>query len=195
MPAFAQRLAVLGLLCLLSSCASLLDSDQPAAQTWWLEPPSLSAVAGEQPPAPLALRVSVAPGLDSDLVMTLNPEARYSPYAGAHWADRLPELIDSLLTRSFSDSGQFSRVGAWRATDGPACRLDLQLVRFHARLDSSNLATAAEVAFEGRYRCGDDIQSLKAAASVPVSGNQMPQVVAAFQAGLQQAAQQLLAQL
>jgi hypothetical protein len=46
MPAFAQRLAVLGLLGLLSSCASQLDSDQPAAQTWWLEPPSLSAVAG-----------------------------------------------------------------------------------------------------------------------------------------------------
>jgi len=192
---WAARLAVMVLASFAGACGSLLSSDQPAAQTWWLEPPELTAPAAHEEQSRLLLRMSVAPGLDTDEVMTLNPEARFSPYAGAHWADRLPELLDSLLSRGLESSGAFSRVSDWSDREDPPCRLSLQAVRFYTRLDGNNDATSVEVAFEGRYRCEGEARAVKAAASVPVKGNRMPEVVAAYQAGLQQAAQGLLEQL
>ena len=189
------RLAVMLLTSLVAGCGSLLSSDQPAAQTWWLEPPVLEAPAGREEMNRLLLRLSVAPGLDTDEVMTLNPEARFSPFAGAHWADRLPELLDSLLSRSLEASGAFNRVSDWSDREDPPCRLSLQVVRFYTRLDANDVASSVEVAFEGRYRCEGEARTVQASASVPVGGNRMPGVVAAFQVGLQQAAQGLLEQL
>lgn len=179
----------------LTACGGLLTSDQPAAQAWWLEPPQLAAPAGSEPRGPLVLTLTVAPGLDSDRIMSLNPEARLSPFAGAYWADDLPGLLDSLLSRSLAASGRFTRVGPRNAADGKGCRLALQATRFHARLDANDTASSVEIAFSGHYRCGEEARPVAAQASLPVSGNRMPEVIAAFQSGLQQATQELLGQL
>lgn len=191
----SRTLLALAICWLASGCGGLLESDSPAAQTWWLEPPALTAAGGADNRGPLVLRVSVAPGLDTDEIMSLDPDARLSPFAGAHWADRLPELLDSLLTRGLAASGRFSRVGDWSTTDEPPCRLHLQAVRFHSRLDGARTAQSVEVAFEGRFRCPGESRTVTASASQSVSGNRMPEVVAAFQRALDEATRSLVSQL
>jgi ABC-type uncharacterized transport system auxiliary subunit len=188
-------LATLALTVLASACSSLLTSDEPAAQTWWLDPPNLPGAGDGETRGPLVLRVSVAPGLNTDEIMSLDPEARFSPFSGANWADSLPELLDSLLTRGLATSGLFTRVGDWSTVDEPPCRLSLQAVSFHARLDGNRSAQSVEVSFEGRYRCQGDSMPVSASATQPVSGNRMPEVVAAFQRALDEAAKKLATQL
>lgn len=180
----------------LGACGGLLDSKQPAAQTWWLEPLDEPATTDDRPRHSLQLELAVAPGLDSNRIMALDSKARFSPYAGSQWVEDLPELLEFLLGRSLVASGKFVGVDDYiPASLHSTCHLRIQVLAFHGHLDESAQTSSVEVALEGRYRCGEAARSVKARASVAVQGNHMPEIVAAFQHALNKVQRELLGQL
>ena len=177
-----------------TACSDLLKSDRPVDRTWWLEP--LEPQSGATTPAaPLGVELSVVPGLDSRRILTLSPEGQLSHYAGANWPDNLPEFLGSLVVRSLQASGRFERVAPVRTGGADACRLHLEARKFYARLDADRQTRSVEIELAGRLDCADESRPVDAAASVPVSGNHMPTVVAAYQQGLDQAMAALLQQV
>lgn len=180
--------------CLLFACSNLTRSDKPAVTTWWLKPygAPLSANVAE-PPLPVALSVTVIPGLDSDQILTLSADAELKPYAGARWAEYLPELVTSLFGRSLEASGRFEVQHEWAGAGPHRCDLQLQLTEFFAELDPGGLSAVVNVAAKGQFSCGSTSPvAFTADASVPVDGNRMNVVVAAFQQALDRVTKQIL---
>ena len=95
---FPQSFAALLLALGAAGCSSLLDSNEPADSQWWLEPTPLGAIA-DWPFDAVALDLDVVPGLDTDRILNLDDRSRLNHYAGAHWPEHLPEVLESLLTR------------------------------------------------------------------------------------------------
>lgn len=87
--ALALTLAVL-----LGGCMPELKSEHPPPRVYWLEPVPVSD------PPPLAVTVTLVPGLDTDRIWVLEPDQRLNFYAGAFWPDRLQVLLQSILDRS-----------------------------------------------------------------------------------------------
>lgn len=181
----------------LSACSGLTQSDRPALRVWWLQPVTGAPRADDSSTAqPVMLELTVVPGLDSDQVLALSSDAQLIPYAGARWADYLPELVASLINRSLQASGQFE-VSQGRAGSGaPACELRLELAEFFAELDSAGRTRGVSVDIGGRYRCGTSGASeLGSRAYVDVDAEQMNAIVAAFQKALDQVTLDLINQI
>ncbi len=189
-----RGLAACALPILLTACGGMLKSDRPATHTWWLEPLQPAAMGGASA-HDLTVNLTVVPGLDTDRILTLDPEARFNHYAGARWAENMPDLLESLVVRSMRNAGVHAEVSARQSTATGSCHLQLEVSRFYARLDSDDSTVSVEVEVAGSYDCADGRATLGATASVPASGNRMPVVVAAFQRGFDQVMQSLLDQM
>ena len=163
----------------INACSGLTQSEKPATNTWWLEPyTDISGVPSSDPALLVAVSVTVVPGLDTDRILTLSQKSQLNHYAGARWADNLPELLTSMVTRTIQASPRFEL-----AAGGPEdCNLRLEVQEFFALIDSSAATTAVSVAMVGQFQCGQNKSlSLKLNASVPVNGGRMSAIVAAFQ--------------
>jgi ABC-type uncharacterized transport system auxiliary subunit len=75
------------------------------------------------------------------------------------------------------------------------CHLDLLIQKFYSTLDENERARSVEISVSGWLDCGDDGGTIVSEASIPVSGNRMPEVVAAFQRGLDQVSRDIIKQL
>jgi ABC-type uncharacterized transport system auxiliary subunit len=188
---------ILAIAYLLTACSGLTQSDRPAVTTWWLKPyDSMTSTPVTEPVVAVDLNVTVVPGLDSDQILALSGDAELKPYAGARWAEHLPELFSSLIGRSLQASGRFE-VPADRAGRGPGvCDLQLELREFFAELGTDGRTTGIRAAIAGRYQCG-------IAAPVPVGSNvaisiseeRMSVIVAAFQRATDQMTREILDQI
>lgn len=178
----------------LAACSGLTKSDNPVVTTWWLKPyTGMTQATTPDTVLPLKLVVTAVPGLDSDQVLTLSREAELKPYAGARWADHVPELLTSLIGRSLDESGRFEVVPA-RAGGGTAeCDLRLEVREFFADLSAGGNTTAVRVAFNGRYQCepGTPVY-IQSSASVAVGDERMSVIVAAFQQALDRVTRDVL---
>lgn len=180
-----------------SACGGLTRSDKPATKTWWLEP--YTAMKQDESPDSVkvvAISVMVIPGLDTDRILTLSDNAELNQFAAARWADNLPELVTSLVSRSLESSGTFEIVSD-RAGGGPAnCDLQLELREFFASLNSSGQTIGVQIAIDGRYQCkSDEPVSLKLSTSIPVHDDRMSVIVAAFQQAMDSVMRDLLKQM
>ena len=187
-------LRVLVAICFMSGCSSLTRSDKPADTVWWLEPYTAAAPAsaGEQP-MPLFLTVTVVPGLDSDRILTLSADAELKPFAGARWADRLPELAGSLLGRSLQASGRFELLQYRPRKDEPGCELQLEVQAFFADLGAGGRTSGVSVAAGGFLRCSSaEPLAVDARAQVAVGHESMTAVVAAFQQATNRVTQDII---
>jgi ABC-type uncharacterized transport system auxiliary subunit len=180
---------------LLGGCGGLLQSDGAPSSIWWLEPLAAPAAPSKSATArPIGLQVSVVPGLDTDRVLTLDTRAQLSRLAGAHWAEFLPELLFSLVSRSLEEAGW--EAGAAHGLHEEDCLLHLEARRFWIRLDAQDQARSAEVSLAGQLRCGNQAAApIEASASIPIPVHRMPEIVAATQQALDQTLTDLLAQL
>jgi len=173
----------------LTACSGLTQSDKPAINVWWLQPATVAAGADSAAaPVPLFLDLDVVPGLDSDKILALASDAQLKPYAGARWADDLPELAESLITRSLKASGRFEVLQHGRAGAAlPACELRLELKEFFADLEPGGRTRGVSVAVGGQYECpAAEPLGLESRAYVGVGEEQMRVIVAAFQKALDQ---------
>lgn len=176
----------------LSGCSGLLESDASPMSEWWLEPatPTRPVNRGDQT---LVLNLSVVPGLDSDRVLNLGPQARLNHYAGAHWPEHLPEVLGSVLARSFEQGGwRAVRVGD-RARGEDECLLDLEARAFYGRVNAEKITQRVEVRFDGGLDCGGTLQPVSARQEVAVTENRMGIIVAAFQTALDRSVEELTA--
>jgi len=178
----------------LSACGSLTRSDKPTATTWWLEPytTSMQVVASEQPLL-VTVTVTVVPGLDSDQVLTLSDKAVLKPYAGARWADHLPELVASLVGRSLEASGRFEILSGRAGPGSENCDLQLELSEFFADLSPTGQTSGVSVVVNGRFVCESaEMLVVQSNVSIPVADEHMAIIVAAFQQALDSVTQDIL---
>ena len=178
-----------------SACSNLNRSDKPATKTWWLEPYGQSiptALPNES--VSLEVSVTVVPGLDTYRILTLSDAAEMNKYSGARWADSLPELMTSLVSRSLEASGRFQMVSNHRGSTD--CDLELELQRFYTHLDTSGRTTEVQVTMSGRYKCaGSKPEIIKTDATVAVNDDRMSVIVGAFQQAFDAVIGQLLDQI
>jgi ABC-type uncharacterized transport system auxiliary subunit len=186
-------MALLPLL-LLTACAGVLTSEQPARQNYLLRPYEAAAAApadGAAQPA-LLLQLDVIPGLDTDRILALGADARLNHYANARWPDHLPEVLASVLRRALESSGRFGSVEV-AATGAPdAWTLALELREFYGIQDASGMTSSVRADLGGHLACGGETHALSVSESVPVAEERLATVVAAHQAALDSVTRQLL---
>lgn len=185
--------AILLPLVLLTACAGLLTSEQPARQNYLLRPYEASfAPAGGAAQPDLLLHLSVIPGLDTDRILALGTDARLNHYANARWPDHLPEVLTSVLRRSLEATGRFASVedAATGAVD--AWSLDLEVREFYGIQNTTGLTTSGRVGLAGRLSCGGQAHVLRLSESAPVAEERLAVVVAAHQVALDQVTRQLI---
>lgn len=181
----------------LNACSGMTRSDKPAVTTWWLKPyAGAASVEGSGSLLSVDLTVIVVPGLDSDQILTLSDDAKLKPYAGARWADNLPELVNSLVGRTLEASGRFQLKPGRRDANLENCNLRLEISEFFAHLSPPGQTTDVRIAIDGSFQCGSGVPvQLGLNASIPVEDERMNVIVAAFQTAMDRVMRDLLAQL
>jgi len=179
----------------LAACSGVLTSEQAAKQYYTLMPLAGSGSGGEPARAELALQVSAVPGLDTDRIQALGPDARLNHYANARWPDHLPEVLTSVIRRSLSASGQFAFVDAADHTTAGGWLLDLEVRQFYGLQAASGETRSAIIEIAGSLTCGTERHPVELSASAPVGAERLSAVVAAHQSALDAVTQQLLGRL
>lgn len=180
-------------LLLVGACSGLTQSDKPAISKWWLEPYVAEQVAPIDSPVGVAVSITVVPGLDTDRILTLSKNAELGQFASARWADHVPDLVESLLSRSLQASGQFVVVPESVASRPGGCLLELELREFFANIAASGTTTGISISSYGSFQCKPDTTLvIQSDISVPVADERMSIIVAAFQKGMDQMTREIL---
>ena len=191
------RLTALALATILAgACSGVMDSKQPARQYYLLTPDTTSSGTGNPTEGPaLSMTVSVVPGLDTDRVLALSPDARLSPYANARWPDHLPEVITSVLKRSLAASGSFSSVEDSTRLSDDGWLLTLEIQQFYGIRDASGSTSSVTVEMNGSIECGHEREVFTLSDSNSIGEERLSTVVAAHQRSLDEVTRQLLAEI
>ncbi|HKX57420.1 MAG TPA: ABC-type transport auxiliary lipoprotein family protein [Xanthomonadales bacterium] len=175
----------------LTACTGVLESNKPAREIYLLQPPASSP----QTPAPeapkLVLSLTTVPGLDTDNIQVLSPNARLIPVANAHWPDNLPEVMSSLSRRSLVDSGAFSAVTLNDLARPGDWQLQLELQVFYGIQDSAGATNSVRMQMEGNIRCGDQGDVFRLESVENVGTDSLAALVAAHQRALDENLQDL----
>lgn len=187
-------IAAAACLCL-AGCGGLLQSEEPVERTFWLTPlekPALDAAAAA---ISLSVGVQVVPGLDTDKMLTLTPQAELNHFGGARWPDHLPEFAGSLLRRSLRSSGRFDRVVSEQGARSGDCVLSLLINRFYTVLDGAGSVGSVQIAMSGDFTCGEGARQFEVDSSHRVAGSGLAEVVAAHQRAMDEVTEKLLPML
>lgn len=179
---------------LLVSCAGVLESNEPAPQSYVLRSgarPDAAAKPGAGPMQVLQIeRVQAGPGLDTDYIVLVRADRRFDYFAGSRWADSTPQLIEALLVDTLRDSGRFRAVFGNTAAFPPDYSLSATVRRFEADYAAGEETPTVHVVFDvslGRRKDGALLAAFSAAARTTARENRMTAVVAAFEAATQTA--------
>jgi ABC-type uncharacterized transport system auxiliary subunit len=176
-----------------SGCSSLLTSDVPPETVYWLEPPDFSVTAASADAPRLTLRLRAAPGLDTDRLLIRGPGATLNSYAGARWADNLPDVLASVFRTVLEDSGYFRQVSTTGArTDW---NLDLELHAFFAVVGEGHSSPMAEMAMRGYLACDGNTMPIRIASTAAAHDDTLTAIAAGFQDAVNAAAAALLDRL
>jgi ABC-type uncharacterized transport system auxiliary subunit len=180
-------------LLLLSACSGVMDSAQPAKQIYMLMPLSGSQTTAspEQGPA-LSISLAAVPGLDTDWIQALGDDARLTRYANARWPDHLPEVLASVIQRSFVSSGRFSTVEQSSRVTADGWLLQLEVEKFYGLQNTTEKTGSVVTQLSGSIECNGRVDSFSLSETVAVSGERLSSVVAAHQQGLDDVTRQLL---
>ena len=182
MRSLAQSILVATLIICFAGCTSLLTSDVPPENIYWLEAPNTERQLLESvEPVNISVRVSAAPGLDTDRLLIRGPGAILNSYAGARWTDNAPEVFDTLIRTTLENSGRFNRVSSGRSDGSTQWSLDLELRAFFAVVVSESSLPTIEIELRG-YLTGDsEAISIRIENTASVSQVTLTEIVAGFQ--------------
>jgi len=177
----------------ITACSGVMNSSQPARQTYMLMPLSGSpnTVTTEQGPE-LSMTLSAVPGLDTDRIQALGSNAELNRYANARWPDHLPEVLTSVIQRSLVSSGRFSAVKQTSKANDDGWHLQLEIEKFYGLQNTEGETTSVVVEVSGSIECNDHRELFSLSDSVSVSPERLSTVVAAHQQGLDSVTGQLL---
>jgi ABC-type uncharacterized transport system auxiliary subunit len=175
----------------LAGCGGTFTSRAPVSHAYVLRPPAVAAPAASR----LAVSVRVArpaagPGLDTDRILLLTPDARLDFYAGGHWATSIPSLVGALATETLRDSGAFEAVYGESATFPADHLLFITVRRFEAEAPSDGVAPTARVVLDCSLgvRTGDGaVATFRVTGEAQASTNRLGAIVAAHQAAINDA--------
>jgi len=192
-----RAVCILVIACVLTACNTLTQSDKPAVTTWWLKPYSgMNSTAESTAAAAVELNLTVVPGLDSDQILALSADASLKPYAGARWAEHLPELLGSLIGRSLQASGRFDVLTGRSGSGSRSCKLQLELREFFAELGQDGRTTGVRASMSGRYQCGSAAPvPVSSSVTISVAEERMNVIVAAFQLATDRMTSEILEQI
>ena len=192
-PARITLLTALFLAVFLTACTGLLTSEEPPRQVYLLEPlpPAGDGASGPRD-VTLLFRFGVVPGLDTDRILSLNPDARLLPYANARWPDHLPEVLNSVLQRSLDSSGRFRDIQNAGRNGTEEWTLDLELRAFYGLRDASGVTGSVRLVLAGTLGCEGRERPLYLSRDAPVREERLSAVVAAHQAALNDVSRELL---
>ena len=177
----------------LAGCNSILTSDQPADQIYWLEPADLSAEF-DAPAQALGVRVAitVVPGLDTDRILIKGPGPTLNQYAGARWPYNLPEIVLSLLSRTMESAGLFSST-----LSSSEAELKLEVREFFASTNDIGSSPTISVSVQGQLTCERTAgsQAIGSQVSQVTSANRLSAIVAAHQSALDDVMRGLVLQI
>lgn len=152
----------------------------------------LNPVLGAFPPGrtargPLAIATPAAPlSLDTSRIALTRGATRFDYYAESVWTDRLPALLQSLLVRTFEDSGRIAEVAADSGTVLRGAVLHVGIERFQAQypdLDSHDAEVIVALDLHlNRMPDGNQIGWTRIDQRARPERNQMDSIVAAFDA-------------
>lgn len=188
--------SLLTLVAMSGGCTSMLTSDAPPENIYWLE--SLEPVPrSTQDAGPTSIRVQVtaAPGLDTDRLLIRGPGAILSSYAGARWPDNAPEVLDTLIRTALENSGRFNRVASNRSGGLTDWTLDLELRAFFAVVTSESSPPTIEIEFRGYLQCTEAQATIQILSEAPVSRVTLTAIVDGFQRAVDSSLRELLDQL
>ena len=195
MRGFVSTVLALAIAVSSAGCSSLLTSDVPAETVFWLEPYAAPRVPQAGLAPSITVRVTAAPGLDVDRLLVRGPGATLSPYAGARWADRIPEVLSILIRTVLEDSGSFGRVAASAAGARSDWTLDLEARAFYAVATADEAAPTIAVQLRGYLQCDGRDVPIRLTSEVRATENTLTRIVAGFQLAVDQAAMELLRQM
>ena len=179
-----------------SGCSGVLESSKPPREVYLLQPPAVSSQSTTGASrVNLVLSVSAVPGLDSDRILVLGPDARLNPVVNAHWADHMPEVITSITRRFLSATGRFATVQQGALARPGDWLLQLELQAFFGVQDSTAEVTSVLLQWEGLLQCNDHRHGLRWQEKITVRGSSLSSLVAAHQRALDTALQQLPASI
>ncbi len=192
----AASVLLLVLVAMSAGCASMLSSDAPPENVYWLEAPDPIPRATEAASSPsIRVQLIAAPGLDTDRLLIRGPGAILNTYAGARWADNAPEVIDTLIRTVLEDSGRFSRVSSILSGELTDWILDLELRAFYAVVTSESSLPTIEIEFRGYLQCMGTEVPIQIANQAPVSRVALSAIVAGFQSAVDSSLRELVGQL
>lgn len=201
----AAALAV-ALVTTLGACASGLRSSEAAPVVYVLNAPA-GVAGGEALPATLQVLQALArPGYTSDRVVLLRSDRSLDVYAGSRWAGELPVVVGAAAIDAVRGSGAFRAVYDDTAPFAPDYTLRVTIRRFDAEYAAASTARNPESAaaptvvvaldvMVGRRRDRAVLSSFELRATRAAAANRMTDVVAAHEAALGEALQQLVVQL
>jgi cholesterol transport system auxiliary component len=196
------RFALLPACALLGSCASVLESNEPAVQSYVLRTrqatPVANGVSSSERPVLHVEALRAGPGLASDHIVLLRADRRFDSYAGSRWADEVPPMLEALVVDALRDTGAYRAVFGDAAPFPADYALAITIRRFEADYTTNERAPTVQVAFDvavGRRSDRALLGAFSIAAQQAASENRMSAVVAAFEAATQRALADLTQQV
>jgi cholesterol transport system auxiliary component len=185
-------LAAAALALALAGCGgSLLNSDQPAPETYRLGQVQRTAPAA-QAGTPVALPVAIvvarpraSSALDTDRVATYDgSDRRFDFYAGVRWAEPAPRMLQQQLVDALADGQRFGGgVFAAPARVPAELLLDVELRRFEAVTAGSGSTPVVHVQVQASLvdsRKAVRVTSFLSEAQAPAAENRRAAVIGAF---------------
>lgn len=196
MQPFVPSVSVLMLVTMSAACTSMLTSDAPPENIYWLEPLDQTPQATQDArPTSIRVQITAAPGLDTDRLLIRGPGAILNSYAGARWTDNAPEVLDTLIRTALENSGLFSRVTSNRSDGLTDWTLDLELRAFFAVVTSASSSPTIEIEFRGYLQCTEIQTPVRIVSEAPVTRVTLTAIVDGFQRAVDSSLRELLEQL
>ena len=188
-----KNVGIILLVSSLSACSSLVDlgSEQAPERVYLLKPYLTEAANSGQ--RTISVSVSSAPGLDTNKILILEPDAHLNHYASARWPDYTTEVFASLIGDALESSTFYSKVS--QESSGSNDKLDLEIKALYTLNDALNNAESVTVVLQGHLECNAASTNIKLRSDIAVNQNKLSEIVAAYQTAVNDVSQQLLASI
>jgi ABC-type uncharacterized transport system auxiliary subunit len=185
----AFRFALAAFVLALAGCGSMLRSDAPAVQSWWLDAPAAAApgvAAGGTTGVLRVLRPLAAPGIDNERIAFRRADRSLDYYRGDRWSGRVPELVQALALDTLRAAGSYRAVQPESAPFGYDEALQIEVRDFQAEYAgaAAPVVKVALVCTLGRRSDRSLLATFTLQGSATATENRMRAIVAAFDAAV-----------
>jgi cholesterol transport system auxiliary component len=167
----------------------LLESDNPAPETYRLAAPAAAGNSAPAGPVTNSANVAIVVGrlrapasLDTDRIAIVEAGRRFDYYSGVRWSEPAPQMLQQNLVTALTDSGRFAGVYASPSRVPAELLLDVELRRFEADTAAAGPPVAhvqVQASLVDSRRAGR-VASFVSDAAVAAAANRRADIIDAF---------------